>query len=280
MQAPRALFALAPELLDRQVSAVLDSSDTIRTTTIQTRGGPEMTASTSNLLLRAAAVAALLAVAAPAAAQYHYAGVHESSFRLRLGQFQPEGDSDYWNDKFNDFTGDIGQFDDIVIGGDFILSLGPRTGLIFSGDLYEGEDSQAYIDFVDAFGSPIVHTTRLAIASATAGLVVNLTPPDAPVVPYLGVGGGIYSWEIEESGDFIDFGVEPLEIFSDTFRDSNTTLGFFGLAGVDVPIGPHWSMFAEGRWQEVEEDLNDDFEGLGDLDLSGLQIFGGFGWNF
>ena len=75
-----------------------------------------MTVSTSNLLLRAAAVAALLAVAAPAAAQRRYAGVEDSSFRLRLGQFEPRGDSDYWNEKFADFTGDIDQFDDIAFG--------------------------------------------------------------------------------------------------------------------------------------------------------------------
>jgi opacity protein-like surface antigen len=240
-----------------------------------------MTVSTSNLLLRAAAVAALLAVAAPAAAQRRYAGVEDSSFRLRLGQFEPRGDSDYWNEKFADFTGDIDQFDDIAFGGDFLLALGRRSGLMFSGDIYEGEDGQAYIGFVDEFGSPIVHTTRLTIASATAAYVVNLTGPDAPVVPYVGIGGGLYAWELEESGDFIDFGVEPLEIFSDTFRDSNTTLGWFWLAGVEVPIGPRWSVFAEGRWQRLDEDLSDDFEDLeANLDLSGRQIFGGFAWSF
>ena len=239
-----------------------------------------MTESVTRQLLRAAAVVALLAVAAPAAAQHSYAGVEDNAFRLRLGQFEPRGDSLYWDDNFAVFTGDIEQFDDIGFGGDFVLTLGRRSNLMFSLDVYEGEDDQAYIDFVDGFGSPIVHTTRLTIASATAAYVIKLTGPDAPVVPYLGVGGGVYDWELEESGDFIDFGVAPLEIFSDHFSNSNTVLGWYWLAGVEVPIGPRWGVFAEGRWQRVDDELDGDFEGLGDLDLSGRHIFGGFSWRF
>lgn len=230
-------------------------------------------------LVRAAAAVALVAVAAPAAAQ-NYPPVVDNSFRLRLGQFEPRGDSQYWNETFDVFTGGVDQFDDISVGGDFILALGRRSSIMFSGDVYEGEDSQAYIDFVDGFGGPIVHDTRLRIASATAAYVVNLTGRDAAVVPYVGIGGGVYDWELEESGDFVDFGVEPLEIFSATFRESDTTLGYFYLAGVEVPIGPRWAVLVEGRWQKLDQELGGDFETLGDLDLSGRHIYGGFAWRF
>jgi hypothetical protein len=239
-----------------------------------------MTDSMTRQLVRAAAVVALLAVAAPAAAQRPYRGVADSEFRIRVGQFEPRGDSAYWDDTFDVFTGSVDQFDDIAIGADYVLSLGRRSGLMFSLDGYEGEDDQAYLDFVDTFGSPIVHTTRLEFVSATAAYVLSLTGRDAAIVPYVGIGGGVYDWELEESGDFIDFGVVPAEIFTDSFRDGNTTLGWFWLVGVDVPIGPRWSVFAEGRWQRLDEELDGDFEGLGDLDLSGRHIFGGFGWRF
>lgn len=240
-----------------------------------------MTRSTTRFLARAAAAAALLALAAPAAeAQRPYRSVADNEFRLRLGQFEPEADSFYWDENFAVFTGDAGEFEDLSFGGDFVLSLGRRSNLMFSGDVYEGEDDQAYLDFVDEFGSPIVHTTRLRIASATVAYVLDLTGPDAPVVPYLGAGGGIYDWELEESGDFIDFGVAPPEIISAEFVDGNTTLGWFWLVGLEVPIGPRWSVFAEGRWQRLDEELDDDFEGSGDLDLSGRHIYGGFAWRF
>ena len=239
-----------------------------------------MTESMTKQLVRAAAVVALLALAAPAAAQRPYRSVADNEFRIRVGQFEPRGDSAYWDDKFDFFTGSVDQFDDITIGGDYVLALGRRSSLMFSGDVYEGEDDQSYLGFVDEFGSPIVHTTRLQIASLTAAYVVNLTGRDATIVPYVGVGGGVYDWELEERGDFIDFGVVPNEIFTDRFRDGNTTLGWFWLAGVELPVGPRWSVFAEGRWQRLDEELNGDFEGLGDLDLSGRSIFGGFSWRF
>ena len=239
-----------------------------------------MNGSMTRLLARAAAVAALLAVAAPAAAQRPYRGITDSQFRVRLGQFEPRGDSAYWNEKFDVFTGSVDQFDDISIGGDYLLALGRRNGLMFSLDAYEGEDDQAYLDFVDEFGSPIVHTTRLEFVSATAAYVLSLTGRDAAVVPYVGVGGGIYDWELEESGDFIDFGVVPAEIFTDSFRDGNTTLGWFWLAGVEVPIGPRWSVFAEARFADAEDELSGDFDELGDLDLGGRQIVGGASWRF
>jgi opacity protein-like surface antigen len=234
---------------------------------------------TFTYFVRAAAMAALVAVAAPAAAQ-NYRPIVDNSFRLRLGQFEPQGESRYWDDNFDVFTGGIEQFDDISFGGDFILALSGRHALMFSGDIYEGEDSQAYIDFVDELGSPIVHDTRLTIASATVAYVFSFTGRDASVVPYVGVGGGIYAWELEESGDFIDFGVNPPEIFTDTFRDSNTALGYFYLAGVEVPVGTRWSVLVEGRWQELDQELGDDFETLGDIDLSGRHIYGGFAWRF
>jgi len=239
-----------------------------------------MTESMTKQLVRAAAVVALLALAAPAAAQRPYRSVADNEFRIRVGQFEPRGDSAYWDDKFDFFTGSVDQFDDITIGGDYVLALGRRSSLMFSGDVYEGEDDQSYLGFVDEFGSPIVHTTRLQIASLTAAYVVSLTGRDATIVPYVGVGGGVYDWELEERGDFIDFGVVPNEIFTDRFRDGNTTLGWFWLAGVELPVGPRWSVFAEGRWQRLDEELNGDFEGLGDLDLSGRSIFGGFSWRF
>lgn len=231
-------------------------------------------------LLFAAAVAALVAVAAPAAAQRRPLGYEDNSFRVRLGQFEPRGDSEYWDGTFDVFTGDISQFDDVSFGGDFLLSLGRRSSLMFSADVYEGEDGQAYRDFVDEFGSPIIHTTTLEYASATAAYVFNILSRDATVVPYVGIGGGIYDWEISESGDFIDFGVVPEEIFTATFTDGDTTLGWYWLAGVEVPIGPRWSVFAEGRWQRLDEELDGDFETLGNLDLSGRHVYGGFSWRF
>lgn len=231
-------------------------------------------------LTRALAVIALLAVAVPAAAQRPYASPDQNAFRVRLGLFEPDAESEYWDDTFSIFSGSANRFEDISFGGDFRWAIGGRSSVMFSGDYYEGSTGQAYLDFVDGFGSPISHTTTLEISSATAAFVFDLTSRRATVVPYVGIGGGIYDWQLSESGDFIDFGVFPEEIFTDRFTANNTTLGWYWLAGVEVPLGPRWGVFVEGRWQNVEDDLDQDFDTLGVIDLSGRHVFGGFSWRF
>lgn len=227
------------------------------------------------------AVALAVATLSAEAQQYYGRGGGDNALRFRVGQFTPEGESDYWLDNEAVFGGEADDFEDIVLGADFRIALGPRLGLLISGDLYEGDTDLAYLEFVDAGGADIFHNTKLDISSLTAGLVLNLTGPGAPVVPYLGAGGGVYFWTLNETGDFIDFG-DPLgpTIFSAGFEDDGEALGWYLLAGLEVPVGAQWSLFAEGRWHTVEDELSGDFAGLGDLDLSGRQIFAGASWRF
>lgn len=252
------------------------------TVTPATRAATPAARRLHKLSLTALAVLTAAITVAPASAQprQHRFGAEENSFRVRLGQFDPEADSEYWNDTFDVFDSSANQFEDISFGGDFVLALGPKSAIMFSADVYEGKDDSAYLDFVDSFGSPIVHSTRLTIASATAAYVVSLAGRQSRLVPYLGVGGGVYDWELEEEGDFIDFGVVPLEIFNDRFVSGNTVLGWYWLAGLEVPVGPRWSVFVEGRWQRVDDSLEGDFADFGTIDLSGRHVYGGFAWSF
>lgn len=215
------------------------------------------------------------------AQQYYGRGAGDNALRLRIGLFTPDGESDYWLDNQAVFGGDIENLEDLALGVDFRFALGSRLGLLISGDFYEGDDDLAYLDFVDSRGADIVHNTNLDVSALTAGLVFNLTPPGARVVPYLGAGGGLYFWTLTERGDFIDFG-DPLgpTIFTGTFEDDGQAVGWYLLGGLEIPLGIRWSLFAEGRWHSVEDRLSGDFAGLGDLDLSGRQISAGASWRF
>ncbi len=220
-------------------------------------------------------LAGLLVAAAPAWAQRGYYD-RDGAFRLRLGLFTPEGDSEYWTDKAEDFTGEVDDLENASLGLDYLLSIGPRTGVLFSGSYFQGDTTQAYEGFVDNFGDRIRHDTTLEIASLTAGFTFHLTEPDAAVRPYLGVGGGLYSWRLEESGDFID---SNSEIFTATLESDGVVLGYYGLVGIEVPIGRSVSLFGEGRFHRVEDELSGDFEEFGDIDLSGREISAGLSWN-
>ena len=229
------------------------------------------------------ALAGLLILAAPAFAQRHgrgrYYAERESAFRIHLGAFRPEGDSDYWRDKEADFTGDIGDFEDASFGLDYLLSLNDRVSLIFSGSVYEGQTTNSYRGFEDNFGDRIRHDTTLSVASGTVGLLLHLTGPGAAVQPYVGAGGGAYPWELEESGDFIDFGPPSRPIFTATLQSDGVAFGYYGLVGLEAPITRRVSIFAEGRWTRVDDDLSGDFEGFGKLDLSGREVAAGLSWS-
>ncbi len=227
-------------------------------------------------------VLAAAAMAAPAWAQgvgYRpYSASNE--LRFRLGLFEPDGESAYWQDKQVDFTGEPDDFEDLIAGIEYGRRLSARLRLILGGSTYSTETGQFYRDFVDQNGLDIAHDTRLEIGTLTAGVRASLTGPDAPVQPWIGAGGGLYFWSLEESGDFIDFAAAEPFIFSATFDDDGAVFGWHYGVGLDIPLGREISLFAEARWHEAEDELAADFEGLGDLDLSGREFSGGLAWRF
>lgn len=234
----------------------------------------------SKTLCATLAMAGLLLAIAPAAEAQSRRGFYErdGAFRVHLGAFRPEGDSAYWDEKELDFSGGVDDLENVSFGIDYLLTLNRRLGLLFSGTGYSGDTTQSYLDFTDNFGGRIRHDTTLDIASATAGLVLHPLGSDAPVSPYFGVGGGAYFWNLQEEGDFIDFGADN-EIFFADLQDEGVTFGYYLQAGLEAPITPRLSLFAEGRWDQAEDELSDDFEGFGDIDLSGRSYRFGVSFN-
>jgi opacity protein-like surface antigen len=226
----------------------------------------------------------LLAVAAlPASAQYRshsdYGSDRDGEFRLRLGAFQPDGNSQYWDGIRHDFTGSSTRdFQAPDFGLDYILPLNGPLNLIFSGSIYQGSSTNSYRNFADNFGNRIRHDTTLDIASLTAGLLVRLAPRRSPVQPYIAVGGGVYPWRLKESGDFVDFSTPNNTIFSADLKSDGNAFGYYGLLGLEVPVSRRVNLFVEGRWTHVNDDLNKDFEGFGRLDLSGTEVAAGVSW--
>lgn len=202
------------------------------------------------------------------------------AWRLQIGVLEPRGESTYWDDLSFDFTGNADNFDDALVGIEYTRFLGDRLGVVASASTFEGSSELSYRDFVDEFGNDIFHSTNLDMATFNIGLLFHLARRDSAIVPYVGAGGGLYAWRLEEFGDFIDFSLAAPEVFYDVFEDEGATLGYYLQAGLEVPVARSVSVFAEGRWQRADATLEGDFAGLGELDLSGRTLSAGLSWSF
>ena len=170
------------------------------------------------------------------------------SMRVRIGLFQPDGESRYWDEKFFDWTGSIDDFEDFSIGVDYVWQVGRSSGLAFGFDYYEGETTQAYRDYVDESGHDIYHGTILETTELTAAWILRLGGRHSSVSPYVGAGGGFVWWRLREAGRFIDFSdqLSP-EIIHAAYESDGSALEAFLLAGLEFPMSDRWSFVAEGR---------------------------------
>jgi hypothetical protein len=203
-------------------------------------------------------------------------GPGDVALQFRLGGFFPDGDSEFWDDAEATFTQDVGDFDDTIFGITVVRSFNNTLELGLNIDFYEGESTSAVAGFVDQDGFSILHDARLEMVPVMADLRVipggrfRQRPGGRQVLKpvfYLGGGIGVNYWEYEEVGDFVDF--TDNSIFFDHFRDDGLAFAAHALAGFELPLGPTWSLMFEGRYMWSDDEPGGDFEGLGDLDLSG-----------
>jgi hypothetical protein len=225
------------------------------------------------------AAAALVVLVGTAEAQ-PYSRNTSNEIRFRAGVFIPEGGHGYWDDSFAVFDGEQHDFLGGSIGFDYLHQIAPQLDLMLGSSYYYADHDLAYRDFEDEHGHSIIHTTRIQTASFDAGLVLRLAPRHAPIVPYIGGGGTIVSYELVEEGDFVDFDRHPPRIFSDHFHAQDVAYGWFALAGLEFPIHPGFALFTEARWQDAHSSLGDDFSGFGELDLTGAYVSFGGSWRF
>jgi hypothetical protein len=219
-------------------------------------------------------------LAIPAEAQGNWRPGDFGSARLRVGLFEPDGDSEYWDDTFDVFTGRPADFEDYSWAFDYVWRFGPMSGIMFTVGYYDGGTTQAYRDWVDEDGYDITHTTSLEMAEINAAWVFQFARPNASIQPYVGVGGGFVQWELMESGYFIDFGDEDLPVVAAHYTADGSTMQWFLMAGAEVPLGARWSFVIDGRWKNADDELGDAFAGFGTIDLSGTEYSAGFAWKF
>ena len=241
-------------------------------------------------LRTALAVAATLLVAAPLMAPSTQAqGRGDDAFQIRLGGFFPSGDSDFWDDNENRFTLDADDFNSAIVGFTYVHSITNHLEFGVNLDVFEETTLSAERDFVDEFGSDILHDTTLSTVPIVVDLRVvpggrfKLRGPRRVLKPvfYFGAGFGVNFYEYEEIGDFVDDSIpEDPVVFSGVFEARGVAPVAHGLVGLEFPVGGIISIIAEGRYVWSETEIDDDFDGLGDIDLGGAAAYVGasFRW--
>ena len=206
-------------------------------------------------------------------------GPPKVSIGVRGGYLFAATGSDIYDFLESNLTVEKSDFDTPVFGVDFALALNRRVDFVTGFELSKAGIDSEYRDFVDPNDLPITQRTELKVMPFSGSLKLYLTSRGrevsryafvpASVRPYLGAGGGFLWYELEQSGDFVDF--MDSSIFSSSFRSSGFGLEGHAFGGVDVALSPRWFLSIEARYLWAHADLGEDFVSFAPIDLSGLR---------
>ena len=222
----------------------------------------------------------LLTVSSSTEAQVRNQPGDDGTLRLILGVFNPSCASEYWDQSFEVFTGSASDFDDLEFMVDDLWPLSDNAALMFGIGWYEGATTQAYHDWIDPAGQQIRHKTSLRTIEGSIGLAWLFGDRQAPVRPYVAIGGGYLWWKLTERGQFIDFTDPDQPIFDANYSSSSGTFSLYGVLGMEIRFGDSWSAVVQGRYRDANDELGSSLSGLGNLDLSGYSYGAGLAFHF
>jgi opacity protein-like surface antigen len=179
-------------------------------------------------------------------------------------------------------------FDALSLGGEVGLRASSRFDVVF--DIYHASSStfSEFQDWVDLDDLPIQQTTEFSRTSFALSGRYFLTDRGVNVSqfawvpkswsPYVGAGAGFLNYRYTQDGDFVDF--ETLDIFSARLDSEGTSFLAQGMAGIQYSFAPNWILTGEARYRWASAELESDYVGFEDIDLTGLQATFGIGVRF
>jgi hypothetical protein len=194
--------------------------------------------------------------------------------------------SDIFDFVTSNLTLERSAFNRATIGGEFSLNLTPRVDVVVGADIARSKTPSEYRNRVEQLAGrtvPIKQTTKLRDGNISVSAKVSLLPKGQRIsrfawvprglTPYVGAGGGLLNYSLEQTGDFVDFKND--HIFSDFFASSAWAPSAHAFGGVDLQIHRHLFMSVEGRYQWASAPLEQKFVGFDPIDLAGFRMGGG-----
>ena len=179
-------------------------------------------------------------------------------------------------------------FASVTAGADVAVRLSSRVELVASVLHARTEKLSDFRDWVDGDDLPIEQTTRLERTPLTLNArfffrengrsAGRYAWVPSSFQPYVGVGGGVIWYELEQSGWFVDY--QDLDIFQDTFIASGSAPVMTAFAGTEWWPAKRFGLTLEGRYTHARAGLQPDFSDFDNIDLSGFQFTAGLSVRF
>ena len=183
-------------------------------------------------------------------------------------------------DDFDNFTFDTGKFKSFTFGAEWLIPIGNYVEAGAGATFSKKTVGSFYTDYTDSDGTDVDQDLSLRMIPLAFTARVLPFGQSSPVQPYVGGGIGLIFWNYSETGEFIDFGLNPPQVFEDdeTYKDSGTSVGPLFLAGLRY-AAESFTVGGEFRYQWAEGDLEPLFAGP-KIDLGGWTLNGTIGFKF
>jgi hypothetical protein len=237
-----------------------------------------------------------LALAAPAAAQNRlpppnprpapdfFFAQPAGSVSVRGSWLFARAGSDWYDFVTNQLTVEQADFNAPGIGVDVGFALNPRLEAQFGLDYSHANVQSEYRDFVDNNRLPITQQTRLREVNLSGNVKVALTDRGRDVsrfawvprsiVPYAGAGGGVLWFDVNQTGDFVDF--VDLSVFTDVFASRGWTPSAQVFGGADIRLFRRLYLTVDGRYLWAAGELGREWIDFDPIDLAGFRLSAGF----
>jgi hypothetical protein len=209
---------------------------------------------------------------------------------LRVGYARPSASSEIFDFTSEQLTIDRSDYASATWGGELAIRITPRVDVAIDAGYAKSRTPSEMRDWVDNNDLPIQQTTEFRRVPLTAGLKLYLTDRGRAIgrfawiprawSPFVGAGAGWVWYSFTQTGDFVDFNTDNLEIYPDSYISEGHTPTMHVFGGADWSLSPTFFLTAEGRYKWAKADMSQDFVGFDRMDLSGFQATAGISVRF
>jgi hypothetical protein len=211
-------------------------------------------------------------------------GAPDGSIAVRGSLLMPRAGSDWYDFVTDQLTLDRNDFKSPAIAVDVGIFATRRFEAVGGFEYGQSQTLSEYRRFVDNNRQPIEQTTRIRQMNLTGSVKVPLLPRGRDIsqlawvprtiVPYVGAGGGALWYDMNQTGDFIDY--VDFSVFTDVFQSTGWTPSAHVFGGVDVRVFRRLFVTVDARYLWAAGDLGRDWVDFDPIDLAGTRLSAGF----